>query len=67
MQKVNLKHGQISASKETAILPSIYHNIYRVCNTPLADYFTALDIITKTCKTEDIITIFRQDSQTQTK
>lgn len=49
MQKVNLKHDQLSASNQTAILPSIYHNIYTTSNTPLVDYFTALEeIITKT-------------------
>lgn len=49
MQKVNLKHGQLSASKQTAILPSFYHYIYRASNTPLVAYFTALkEAITKT-------------------
>lgn len=48
MLKVNLKHGLLSASKETAILPSIYHNIYRASNNPVVDYFTVLEVITKT-------------------
>lgn len=49
MQKVNLKHGQLSATRQTAIFPSIYLNIYRTSNTPLVDYFTASEkVITKT-------------------
>lgn len=48
MQIVNLKLGKLSASKQRAILLSIYHNIYTATNTIVVDYFTVFEEIIPT-------------------